>query len=1088
MNVLLISKCSKNGAKETRRIIDQFAMRIGTDSWQTSITQRGLDTLRKMLRKTARKNTAVACHWIRKKNHSELMWIVGNQSAFNDQGAVPTNYSYNNILRAGDENDWNSLESIRLLTVVAALFHDAGKASIHFQNKLKNSAFIADPYRHEWVSLRIFQNFVKKRTDAEWIASLANGDFSNLWRFSDSFVMDGLSEKPCNPFTKIDNMAALVSWLIVSHHRIPVPTTDTLTQAQLQRLPKRISANWIGTALGVDDKALKNNWSFNSSPFTCAMWEKQMKRAASKILARQDMFTQPWLDNSFAVHISRLALVMADHYYSSLTDSKDRIAVLDEGLFANTKRGPNNKSMLNQGLSEHLIGVAGKSSLFLHQLPNLRKHLPRISRHKGFIRRTSIKQFQWQNKCYDLAKSIGPRSADHGFFGINMGSTGCGKTFANGRIMYGLGNCAQGVRFTYALGLRTLTLQTGQAYREMLSLSDEELAVLVGGGAVRKIYEHQQNNQQVNPENIKNPHTKTNFLLDDNSHVLYEGTTDTTALAGWFDNNLRSKKLISAPITICTIDHLMPATESLKGGHQIPPMLRLLTSDLILDEPDDFSLADLHGLTRLVNWAGMLGSRVLLSSATMPPSFVEGLYESYLAGQKNFRKNCGTVAEEAPICCAWFDEFSSVSKDVASAEDFANAHSKFVDNRCKKISATNQRKRGVIVPVLDSEKNESPYRKIATSVLKYSKELHDNHHCINPDSSKKVSFGLVRMANITPLVETVKELSNMEAPTDTQIHICCYHSQYPLLVRSAIEGRLDCVLKRTSEHSVFENETVCIALDNSPAKNHIFIILATAVAEVGRDHDYDWAVIEPSSMRSIIQLAGRVWRHRKDKQCTEPNIYILEKNIKELKNENVVFTKPGFEEKEHKLTSHNLNDVLTEDQYLEINSLPRIKERDELKPKNNLVDLEHFQIRNTMVSRELAYDDESDGADRWWTSRANLSGYLQKTKRFRAGEKNSRYCCALEDEYSEPRFTGFNDNGEEIDCNYLFRDEGLDLEHGKSIQFWQGLEFKDAAVALAESLDMEIEECTKIFGQFALRESGEETGWLYHPRLGFYAE
>jgi CRISPR-associated endonuclease/helicase Cas3 len=49
-------------------------------------------------------------------------------------------------------------------------------------------------------------------------------------------------------------------------------------------------------------------------------------------------------------------------------------------------------------------------------------------------------------------------------------------------------------------------------------------------------------------------------------------------------------------------------------------MLRLLTSDLVLDEPDEFDLNDIPALARLVNWAGMLGAKVLLSTATMPPA------------------------------------------------------------------------------------------------------------------------------------------------------------------------------------------------------------------------------------------------------------------------------------------------------------------------------------------------------------------------------------------------------------------------------------------------------------------------------------
>ena len=45
MNILLISQCTKNALTETRRIVDQFAERRGDRSWQTAITQAGLDTL-----------------------------------------------------------------------------------------------------------------------------------------------------------------------------------------------------------------------------------------------------------------------------------------------------------------------------------------------------------------------------------------------------------------------------------------------------------------------------------------------------------------------------------------------------------------------------------------------------------------------------------------------------------------------------------------------------------------------------------------------------------------------------------------------------------------------------------------------------------------------------------------------------------------------------------------------------------------------------------------------------------------------------------------------------------------------------------
>jgi len=126
VNVLLVSQCDKRALTETRRILDQFAERRGDRTWQTPITRDGLDTLRRLLRKTARKNTAVACHWIRGLDHSELLWLVGDRRRFNEQGAVPTNTTHRTVLRTADEDNWHSGELIRLLADLAGLLHDLG--------------------------------------------------------------------------------------------------------------------------------------------------------------------------------------------------------------------------------------------------------------------------------------------------------------------------------------------------------------------------------------------------------------------------------------------------------------------------------------------------------------------------------------------------------------------------------------------------------------------------------------------------------------------------------------------------------------------------------------------------------------------------------------------------------------------------------------------------------------------------------------------------------------------------------------------------------------------------------------------------
>ena len=169
MNVLFVSQCSKRALTETRRILDQFAERKGDRTWQTAMTQAGLDTLRRLLRKTARKNTAVACHWIRGRDHSELLWIVGDGQAFNAEGAVPTNSTATDILRKDDESTWHSLPGMTALTALAALMHDLGKSTQAFQNRLHNTESLGkNHYRHEWVSVRLFQAFVGNEDDEGW--------------------------------------------------------------------------------------------------------------------------------------------------------------------------------------------------------------------------------------------------------------------------------------------------------------------------------------------------------------------------------------------------------------------------------------------------------------------------------------------------------------------------------------------------------------------------------------------------------------------------------------------------------------------------------------------------------------------------------------------------------------------------------------------------------------------------------------------------------------------------------------------------------------------------------------------------------
>ncbi len=98
MMVTFVSQCEKKALTRTRRVLDAFADRIGDNTWQTVITQEGLNAVKKLLRKTASKSTAVSCFWIRSRSRSELIWIVGNKNKFNSQGVVPVNYTNNELI------------------------------------------------------------------------------------------------------------------------------------------------------------------------------------------------------------------------------------------------------------------------------------------------------------------------------------------------------------------------------------------------------------------------------------------------------------------------------------------------------------------------------------------------------------------------------------------------------------------------------------------------------------------------------------------------------------------------------------------------------------------------------------------------------------------------------------------------------------------------------------------------------------------------------------------------------------------------------------------------------------------------------
>jgi len=345
------------------------------------------------------------------------------------------------------------------------------------------------------------------------------------------------------------------------------------------------------------------------------------------------------------------------------------------------------------------------------------------------------------------------------------------------------------------------------------------------------------------------------------------------------------------------------------------------------------------------------------------------------------------------------------------------------------------------------------------------------------------------MANIDPLFDVARELLRLGAETGYRIHLCVYHSRHPLLVRAAIERELDAALKRGDPDAVFQRPSVRQRLDAAPESDHLFVVLATAVAEVGRDHDYDWGIVEPSSMRSFIQLAGRVRRHRsfvcpKD----QPNLYLLDTNILHLVEggDKPAFLRPGFESANFRLNSHRLTELLEPGQWQIIDAAARIKERESLAPHDNLADLEHDRLKDLLLGADAGQAQRQRLVHRWWTTRAHLSGALQRLDPFRNDPLGRSHYALLPDEDERIDFHHLPERNLPVPVGNLWRVMAKsDLPQGPGIEAWAVPRYLDALQELADALGMELRDCALKYGAFDLPGRKPEQIWRYHEFLGF---
>ena len=1128
--VTFVSQCEKKALNRTRRVLDAFANRIGDNTWQTVITQEGLKAVRKLLRKTASKSTAVSCHWIRSRSRSELVWVVGNKQKFDEQGMVPVNRTMTSNNYRDDSHDWHYLPHIQALASLAALFHDWGKATARFQEKLdkKYKGKAGDALRHEWISCLLLKALIAgldSDGDSAWLSLLADGEIDE----SELLKID-LSE--IKPLIDLPPIARLIAWLILTHHRMPLPQIknrdlpnefDGRTSQSIEELFAYIDENWSysnKSASETRDKCFKfpNGLLSNSK-----QWIKPIRRWSKKLLEKQSDFEKIFKDGSYRVilHHARLCLMLGDHYYSSLSLENSGKWNKTTDLIANTQKNGSPK----QALDQHLVGVYQQAKRNVQKLPQLEQELP-VTDNIAALKKRSQGQFSWQEKA---AKSIqewtkNSRGRKHGFFAVNMASTGCGKTFANAKVMLALSENNDSLRYILALGLRTLTLQTGDEYRERIFQNSDgsDLAVLIGSKAIADLH-NQENEIVAEEQNTKEKGSESQeSLIEDDDEVFYDIDISEDGLATILPK-LKDRKFLYAPILSCTIDHIMAATETTRGGRYILPSIRLMSSDLVIDEVDDFTGSDAIAIGRLIHLAGMLGRKVMISSATIPPALAEGYFNCYQEGWKLFSQTRDAVRN---IGCAWIDEFNTEVVNISNTDaqqsilEYSNSHNSFIEKRVAKLSKQPAKRKANIINCReiiskqntdDISKQTAYFDTIFESIL----VKHQLHQQTDARTSLNVSFGVVRVANISPCVAVTRYLLSIKCPENTEIRVMSYHSQQVLLLRHEQEKHLDTILKRKElpgeEPLAFQNGVIRKHLDSIKSThkrviNTIFILVATPVEEVGRDHDFDWAIVEPSSYRSIVQLAGRVRRHRSG-AVDNTNVGLLQYNWKAIRSGDkeyaCYFTHPGYElsqkiivngrERKASCKVHDLQQLVNENLIAQrLDAIPRISE----KASNGfgLAKLEHAVTAHWLTRYSAKGPETLQGYlnQHWY-----LTALPQAMNRFRQSQPSiSLFRCFSS--FGQGYFTVKDEKGmavyaagELANQNDEYRIKELDLTEEQMERLWLYRDYRTLLAIQADKNDMSLNYAALRYGELVIQEPSEgqiQPEYLYSDQLGLFKE
>ena len=724
-------------------------------------------------------------------------------------------------------------------------------------------------------------------------------------------------------------LLASICWLILSHHRLPngrrVGSKRKFARISVENfLNPRYICNFED-CFRIEDRRflpwLKESWQLSLTD--CI---KNLRRLLNdhadtlcEFMPKDDH--PPWnidRDNpqwfDLLAHQARPMLVYAD-YHGSIAKRCPKVS--DDELryapFANTEephrfnRGrpdlPGRLNYLADPLWTHLLSVRSKVDYFFRLAHNANTahsvfnyiEPDEILKESGWCQKTPDNRFVWQVDAEKKLKRI-RNIKDVPFFGAVLSETGSGKTIGGARIMK---NVSKNLRFTLALGLRSLTLQSGKSYQENLKLHDHHVATIIGSTITKSIFDLEDKEREEGPANeeeILGAEGFSEYEKQNPYEVEYHPLKSDPNLEKVF-GGAKAVKMLSSPILVATVDHIIHCTEMSRSAEG-RMLMRVMTSDLILDEIDNYRANDLISMGKLVYLHGLYGRNVILMSATLSPVVFEGMWQAYHAGLRVF-----SYREGRPFCCN-VGLFSNrvdplLLKNMKETTGIMDSYSAFIDQFAESLQCQEVRHRLSIIEVSAGEYHDQ--------VLAACFDKHKNNYTVDPSSGKRFSIGFVRWNRVSSARAFAHFLYNSDQVEEYEYRVVCYHSKYMVLELYAIERVLNRILNRTHPEDIFRDALVRGLLDSVEKEDIMIIVSTTSIQETGRDHDYDWNILEPCSTRSVIQSAGRVERHRKHVlESDVSNIGLLSHPVNALEGKSSgVWAYPGIETNEnYRLCKH----------------------------------------------------------------------------------------------------------------------------------------------------------------------------------------